>query len=71
MLQYVMDHCGVEEIVEQFGGTSAMAALCEVAPSAVSQWKLRGRIPKAHIKFLRMRRPDLFAKPKRRGDRAQ
>lgn len=58
---------GVEQIVEQFGGTSATAALCEVAPSAVSQWKRKGRIPKAHIKFLRMKRPDLFdAAPKRR-----
>lgn len=50
----------VEHIVEQFGGTSAMAALCEVEPSAVSQWKSKGHIPKAHIKFLRIKRPDLF-----------
>lgn len=47
-------------IVEQFGGTSALAALCEVEPSAVSQWKAKNHIPKAHIKFLRIKRPDLF-----------
>jgi DNA-binding transcriptional regulator YdaS (Cro superfamily) len=47
-------------VVEQFGGTSALAVLCEVEPSAVSQWKAKNRIPRAHIKFLRMKRPDLF-----------
>lgn len=51
----------VGSIVEEFGGTSALAALCEVAPSAVSQWKAKNHIPKAHIKFLREKRPDLFA----------
>lgn len=51
----------VNSIVEQFGGTSALAALCEVNPSAVSQWKAKNHIPKAHVKFLRDRRPDLFA----------
>lgn len=50
----------VSAIVEQFGGTSALAALCEVEPSAVSQWKAKNHIPKAHIKFLRIQRPDLF-----------
>lgn len=50
----------VERIVNEFGGTGAMAALCEVDPSAVSQWKSKNHIPHAHIKFLRMKRPDLF-----------
>jgi DNA-binding transcriptional regulator YdaS (Cro superfamily) len=50
----------VSVIVEQFGGTSALAALCEVEPSAVSQWKAKNHIPKAHIKFLRIQRPELF-----------
>jgi DNA-binding transcriptional regulator YdaS (Cro superfamily) len=53
----------VGQIVEQFGGTSALAALCEVEPSAVSQWKANNKIPKAHVKFLRLKRPDLFPKP--------
>jgi DNA-binding transcriptional regulator YdaS (Cro superfamily) len=53
----------VSGIVEQFGGTSALAALCEVEPSAVSQWKANNHIPKAHVKFLRMHRPDLFPDP--------
>jgi hypothetical protein len=50
----------VDYVVEQFGGTVAMATLCEVTPSAVSNWKKEGAIPRAHIKFLRQRRPDLF-----------
>jgi hypothetical protein len=53
----------VPNIVEQFGGTSAMARLCEVEPSAVSQWKAKNHIPQAHIKFLRLQRPDLFDPP--------
>ncbi len=53
----------VSVIVEQFGGTTALARLCEVEPSAVSQWKAKKRIPKSHIKFLRMKRPDLFGLP--------
>lgn len=50
----------IPAIIEQFGGTSEMARLCEVAPSAVSQWKAKNHIPQAHIKFLRLQRPDLF-----------
>lgn len=55
-----MNGTNVASIVEQFGGTTALAALCEVEPSAVSQWKAKNRIPKAHVKFLRLKRPDLF-----------
>lgn len=53
----------VPAIVEEFGGTVALATLCEVNPSAVSQWKAKNHIPRAHVKFLRDRRPDLFVAP--------
>lgn len=61
----------VEYVVEQFGGTVAMATLCEVSPSAVSNWKKDGAIPKAHIKFLRQQRPDLFDPPPGAGSAEQ
>lgn len=70
MLQCAMDEA-VDRIIKEFGGTSAMAVLCEVAPSAVSQWKRKKRIPKAHLKFLRLQRPDLFEGGRRRRGRGE
>ena len=35
----------IDEIVELLGGTVKVAALCGVGRSAVSNWRLRGRIP--------------------------
>jgi hypothetical protein len=47
-------------IIERLGGTTATAELCEVSPSAVSQWKGEEGIPKRQLKFLRLARPDVF-----------
>lgn len=47
------------EIIERLGGTSKAAELCEVSPSAVSQW-MRNGIPRGQLKFLRLARPDVF-----------
>ena len=38
-------------IVELLGGTNKVAKLCQVAPPAVAQWKLRG-IPHGQLLFL-------------------
>ena len=46
-------------IIDSFGGTVALARLCECEPQAVSQWRKTG-IPKARRQFLRAIRPDLF-----------
>lgn len=35
----------VNEVVRAFGGTTAMAKLFEVTPSAVSNWKRAGKFP--------------------------
>lgn len=35
----------VDEIVEALGGTSAAASAAGMEPSAVSMWKVRGKIP--------------------------
>lgn len=46
-------------IIDSFGGTSAVATLCEVTTGAVAQWRNDG-IPRARLMYLRLLRPDLF-----------
>lgn len=46
-------------LIDALGGTVATAALCEVRPQAVSQWR-RGGIPKARLMYLRLLRPELI-----------
>lgn len=47
------------QIIENLGGTTAVAHLCEVTPGAVSQWKREG-IPAARVMYLRAVRPEAF-----------
>lgn len=58
----------VDEIIDALGGTVEVSELCEIAPSAVSQWRLTG-IPKARLMYLKLLRPDLFAasEPEEKG----
>lgn len=53
-----MDH---SKIIDDLGGTSKVAALCQVSLSAVSQWRESG-IPKGRLMFLQLARPDIFPK---------
>jgi hypothetical protein len=46
-------------IIDAIGGTGEVAKLCEVLPSAVSQWRTDG-IPRARLMYLRLVRPDVF-----------
>jgi hypothetical protein len=46
-------------IIDELGGTNAVAALCKVTKSAVSQWRTAG-IPKARLMYLEAVRPDIF-----------
>lgn len=46
-------------IIDRLGGTVETAKLCEVGPSAVSQWREKG-IPRARLLFLRAIRPEIF-----------
>ena len=39
------------QLIELLGGTNEVARLCNVAPPAVAQWKLRG-IPHGQLLFL-------------------
>lgn len=47
-------------LIDQLGGTSEVAALCDIKPPSVSEWRVKG-IPKARLKFFKLLRPDLFA----------
>ena len=48
------------KIIDDLGGTGAVAGLCDVTPQAVSEWRKYG-IPKARLMYLRLLRPDVFA----------
>lgn len=54
-------HIDPNEIIDQLGGTSEAAAICEVTDQAVSQWRTNG-IPKARLMYLRAIRPEVFKK---------
>ena len=46
------------ELIDQLGGTFAVAHLCDVSPQAVSQWRDDG-IPDARRQFLSLLRPGI------------
>lgn len=46
-------------IIDRIGGTSIVAGICEVTPSAVSQWRVNG-IPRPWMMFLREAFPAAF-----------
>lgn len=48
-------------IIDNLGGATAVAKLCECRPQAVSQWKIKG-IPKSRLLYLKAVRPDAFVK---------
>lgn len=49
------------QLIDALGGTCAVAAMCEVTPQAVSQWRTDG-IPHARMMYLRVIRPDVASK---------
>lgn len=51
------------KVIDELGGTNAVAELCQITPQAVSQWREDG-IPKAREMFLRAVRPDVFVNGK-------
>jgi hypothetical protein len=55
-------------LIDALGGTGAVAKLCDVLPSAVSQWRTDG-IPRARLMYLRVVRPDVFkaSKPSKKA----
>lgn len=57
------------KIINSLGGTNAVAELCEVTKSAVSQWRKAG-IPHSWIKYLRAIRPDVFGNESAESEKA-
>ena len=50
------------QIIEDLGGTYAVAAICDVKPPSVSEWKKTG-IPKARRQYLELLKPEVFNQP--------
>lgn len=48
-------------VIDAIGGTSATAQLCEVKLPSVSEWRRNG-IPRSRLLFLKLARPDVFAR---------
>ena len=56
-----MDTQTPDTIIDALGGTAEVARLCDISSQAVSQWRTNG-IPRAQMKYLRVVRPEVFAK---------
>ena len=48
-----------KKIIDEFGGVTAVAGLCEVTLQAVYQWRNTG-IPRARLLYLKAVKPDIF-----------
>lgn len=48
------------KIIDDLGGTSVVAEMCEIKPASVSEWRKNG-IPDARLMYLKLLRPDVFA----------
>jgi DNA-binding transcriptional regulator Cro len=47
-------------VIDALGGTGKVAEMMEITTGAVSQWRFEPGIPKPHIKYFQLLRPDLF-----------
>lgn len=47
-------------LIDEFGGTSAVAKMFDIEPASVSYWRAKG-IPKARLMYLKAVYPDKFA----------
>lgn len=54
----------IQKIVAGFGGTTKLAEICHVTPSAISQWMSNG-IPEARLMYLKLLKPKVFAEIER------
>ena len=64
-----MDKHPDSDIIDQLGGTSAVARLCEVKPPSVSEWRLNG-IPAARRQYLQLLRPEAFGQSNKKVEAA-
>lgn len=54
----VMKHINYSKIIDQFGGTVAVARICNVSSQAVSKWRKEG-IPESRFMYLKLLKPEL------------
>ncbi|MDT3708152.1 MAG: hypothetical protein ROZ09_15120 [Thiobacillus sp.] len=54
-----MENIEAKQVIDRLGGTSKVAALCDIKPPSVSDWKKHG-IPKPWRKFLLSAHPEAF-----------
>lgn len=47
-------------IIERLGGTTAVAAIFDIKPPSVSEWKEKNCIPRARLMYLKVAHPDAF-----------
>lgn len=59
----------VGKIIDDLGGTAAVARECEITDGAVSQWRSNNFIPKPWLKYLRERFPEKFGIDRRKRER--
>jgi predicted transcriptional regulator len=55
-----MSKKSISSIVQELGGTGAVADLCHVSSQAVSQWIAKEKIPQARLLFLQLLKPEVF-----------
>ena len=55
----IMKHKNHSKIIDEFGGTVAVARLCKVSSQAVSKWRNEG-IPEARLMYLKLLKPQIF-----------
>lgn len=65
----VMEHINHSEIIDKFGGTVAVARICNVSSQAVSKWRNEG-IPEARLMYLKLLKPELFQQDQTNSDKA-
>lgn len=56
-----MENSEAIQVIDRLGGTSKVAALCDIKSPSVSDWKKYG-IPKPWRKFLLCKHPEAFPK---------
>jgi len=54
-----MDQRTASQLIDEMGGTGAVASLCDISSQAVSKWRKSG-IPAPWLKYFQLQRPELF-----------
>lgn len=58
----------ISEVIKELGGTSAVAAMCNVKPPSVSEWSRNNKIPEAQCPVIEYGSGGKFACERVRGD---